>query len=253
MYGASDQMHFFHGDGPAGNQKGGHYFCPSCHIHLCQTDDITCTYQQKIKSYAEKQSLILAGKVGSNSLSYLEKLTVVELKYELRSRNIDAKGFKNTWKDITPLSKKVLREVKRMPILLLNNPLSDLSSLGLANYEITLIEGMHDIANHIDNLLVELPNHLRPEDRSKMTHLLEILNQGNVVKRFCDKRKMLQVMKGYEIDGNVSKLLGTLCEIQRILYLGEDFRTPKEILRLYNVCFQHFVTMMKFEKLKMTR
>ena len=45
----SDQMHFFHGDGPActlaaGNQKGGHYFCPSCHIHLCQTDDITCTY-----------------------------------------------------------------------------------------------------------------------------------------------------------------------------------------------------------------
>ena len=140
-----------------------------------------------------------------------------------------------------------------MPILLLNNPLSDLSSLGLANYEITLIEGMHDIANHIDNLLVELPNHLRPEDRSKVTHLLEILNQGNVVKRFCDKRKMLQVMKGYEIDGNVSKLLGTLCEIQRILYLGEDFRTPKEILRLYNVCFQHFVTMIKFDKLKMTR
>ena len=116
----SDQMYFFHGDGPvcaleAGNQKGGHYFCPSCHIHLCQTDDITCTYQQNIKSYAEKQSLILAGKVGrSNSLSYLEektlpfeKLTVVELKYELRSRNIDAKGFKNTWKDLTPLLKKV--------------------------------------------------------------------------------------------------------------------------------------------------
>ena len=144
-----------------------------------------------------------------------------------------------------------------MSILLLNNPLSDLSSLGLANYEITLIECMHDIANHIDNLLVELPNHLRPEDRSKMTHLLEILNQGNVVKRFCDKRKMSQVMKGlqYEIDGNVSKLLGTLCEIQRILYLGEDFSTPKEILRLYNVCFQHFVlkNMIMFEKLKMTR
>ena len=70
-----------------------------------------------------------------------------------------------------------------MPILLLNNPLSDLSSLGLASYEITLIECMHDIANHIDNLLVELPNHLRPEDRSKLTHLLEILNHGNVVKQ----------------------------------------------------------------------
>ena len=112
MYGAFSSNAFFHGDGPAcaleaGNQKGGHYFCPSCHIHLCQTDDITYTYQQKIKSYAEKQSLILAGKVGrSNSLSYMEKLTVVELKYQLRSRNIDARGFKNTWKDLTPKGSK---------------------------------------------------------------------------------------------------------------------------------------------------
>ena len=80
------------------------------------------TYQQKIKSYAEKQSLILAGKVGRSNLSYLEektlpfeKLTVVELKYELRCRNIDAKGFKNTWKDLTPLLKKVLRGAIRMP------------------------------------------------------------------------------------------------------------------------------------------
>ena len=173
-----------------------------------------------------------------------EIFTVVELKSELRSRNIDVKGFKNTLKDLEPLLKKVLRGAKRLPILLLNNPLSDLSSLGLVNYEITLIECMHDIANHIDNLLVELPNHIRPEDRSKMTHLLGILNKEKLVKGCCDKRKiLLQVMKGlqYEIDGNGSKLFGTLCEIQRILYLGDDFRTPKEIRRLHNVCFQHFV------------
>ena len=191
----------------AGNQKGGHYFCPSCDIHFCQTDDIACTYQQKIKSYAEKQSLILAGKLGkSNSLSSLgkkalpfEKFTVVELKSELRSRNIDVKGFRNTLKDLASLLKKVLRGAKRLPV-----PLSDLSSLGLVNYEITSIECMHDIANHIDNLLVELPNHIRPEDRSKMTHLLGILNTEKAVKRCCDERKiLLQVMKGlqYEIDG----------------------------------------------------
>ena len=89
---------------------------------------------------------------------------------------------------------------------------------------------MHDIANHIDNLLVELPNHLRPEDRSKMTHLLEILNQGNVVKRFCDKRKILQVMKGLqcEIDGNVSKLLGTLVKYKGFYILGKTLGPPKK-------------------------
>ena len=66
---------FFHGDGPASafeaaNQKGGHYFFPSCDIHLCQTDDIACCYQQKKIYFAETQSLILGGKFGKcNSLS----------------------------------------------------------------------------------------------------------------------------------------------------------------------------------------
>ena len=62
----------------------------------------------------------------------------------------------------------------------------------------------------------------------------------------------------YKIDGDVHRLLRTLSEIQRILYLGDDFRTPKEILRLRNVCFEHFILLKKLiriEKLsaKMTR
>ena len=41
-----DVMRFFRGDGPAsalesGNQKGGHYFCPSCNIHIYNTHDIS--------------------------------------------------------------------------------------------------------------------------------------------------------------------------------------------------------------------
>ena len=49
-----DTMRLFHDDGPAvqfesGNQKGGHYFCPTCDIHACQTDDISYSYQLKLK------------------------------------------------------------------------------------------------------------------------------------------------------------------------------------------------------------
>ena len=44
-----------------------------------------------------------------------------------------------------------------------------------------------------------------------------------------------------KIDGKVHRFLKSLCEIQRILYLGDDFRTPKQILRLHNACFEHFV------------
>ena len=60
-----------------------------------------------------------------------------------------------------------------MPILLLNNPLKDLNQMGLGKYEIVMIECMHDIANHIDNIFEELPNHLKGEDKAKFTEMLE--------------------------------------------------------------------------------
>ena len=118
--------------------------------------------------------------------------------------------------------KNVLWGTKRLPILLLNNPLHDLNRLGLANYEITLVEYMRDIANHIDKILVELPNHLKSEDKVKMIELLAVLNKEKETKCCYDKQKiLLQVTKSlqYKIDGNVYKLLRTQCEIQRLLRL----------------------------------
>ena len=44
-----------------------------------------------------------------------------------------------------------------------------------------------------------------------------------------------------QINGKIDRLLMTLSEIQRILYLDEDFRTAKNNLRLHNWCFQQFV------------
>ena len=77
--------------------------------------------------------------------------------------------LKSTLKDLAPVLKKELQGVKRLPILLLNNP-------GLAKYEITLVECMHDIAHHIDNILVELPDHLKLNDKIKMNEMLDSLN-----------------------------------------------------------------------------
>ena len=181
-----DTMRFFHGDGPAaafeaGNQKGGHYFCPSCDVHSCQTDDIACCYQKKTKSFSEKRELIMQGNIGRiNSLRRktlpFEKLSISELQSELTSRKVDLEKFKATMKDLIPLLKRELRGIKRLPVLLINDPLSDLNQLGLAKYEITLVECMHDIAYHIDNILVELPNHLRPDDKIKFNEVLDALN-----------------------------------------------------------------------------
>ena len=251
----NDIMRYFHGDGPAtqleaGNKKGGHYFCPSCDIHICQTDDIACSYQHKTKSLADKQTFVLSGRIGKrntllrNTVPF-ERLSVPELKQELLSRKVDLNYLKDTMKDLVPTLKKVLRGVKRLPILLLNNPECNLSDLGLQHYEISLVECMHDIAYHIENILVELPNHIKkPEEKVLMTDLLSALNNEKEKKRCCDRRKCLLILTKqlhFKIDGNVHRLLRTLSEIQRILYLGDDSRTPKEILRLHNLCYEHFV------------
>ena len=60
-----------------------------------------------------------------------------------------------------------------MPILLLYNPLKDLNQMCLARYEIVMVECMHDIANHIDNILEELSNHLKGDDRERFTEMVE--------------------------------------------------------------------------------
>ena len=101
-----------------------------------------------------------------------------------------------------------------------------------------MVECMHDIAHHIGNILLELPNHLQLDDKIKINEMLDALNAEKEKKRCCDRR------------GDVHRFLRTLSEIQRILYLGDDFRTPKEILRLHNVCFEHFVLLKKLIQIK---
>ena len=59
-------IRFFHGDGPAiqfeaGNQKGGHYFCPNCDINYIQTDDINHCYQLPITTLFFKQKKVRWG------------------------------------------------------------------------------------------------------------------------------------------------------------------------------------------------
>ena len=103
---------------------------------------------------AEKQNLVVSGTFGKiNSLKKMtppfEKLSVSQLQTEFTSRKVNLKHLKPTLKDLGPVLKRELRGVKRLPILLLNNPLYDLNQLGLAKYEIAMVECMHGIAHHI--------------------------------------------------------------------------------------------------------
>ena len=252
-----DTMRLFCGDGPAmsmeaGNQKGGIFFCTSCSIHKCQTDNIACTYQQKHRSFSDRIQEVLKGRYGRYNSAVkkdthpFKNLTKEQLREELSSRKIDITGLKVTKKDLVPKLKSVLRGIIRVPILLINDPLADLLSIGLTKYEVAMLECMHDVANHIENILLELPHHLTEPHRGEVERDVKLLTKEKDLLRCCDKRRMLLILTEnleHKIDGKVHRLLKSLSEIQRILYLGDDFRTPREILRLHNCCFQHFVLM----------
>ena len=138
--------------------------------------------------------------------------------------------------------KKNLKGCIRVPILLKNNPLNNLSTLNLEKYESASIEPMHDIGGHIENIFVELPYHLSKEDREKFNEVWCMSYKQKEIQKNCDRRLSLLTVNLYrKINHKAICLLKTLVEIQRILYLDEEGRKPQEILRLHNSCFTHFV------------
>ena len=102
---------------------------------------------------------------------------------------------------------------------------------------------MHNVAGNIENVIEELPSHCSPADAKIINSHIAIYKAEKDKKRCCDKRLfLLQLTKCIyrKVNGKLYKMLKTLTEIQRILYLKDDFRTPKQILRLHNSCFEHF-------------
>ena len=258
----NDSLRMFKGDGPAvsfegGNQKNGYYFCPLCDVHKCLTDDISHCYQQHLRSIEDLQKRVLKGSIGKrNALrknaSPFDNLSVSELRAELIARNVDIGHMKSTKKDLHPVLKKTLRGTKRVPVLLFQKPTMDLKQLGLSRYELSMVECMHDIAGHIDNILEELPHHLKSEEKLIVNDILQVYYAEKNRKRCCDKRKILLYLTKalyLKINGNAYNLLKTLSEIQRILYLGDKSRNAKNILRLHLTCFRHFVYMKKVFRL----
>ena len=248
-----DNVRLFHGDGPAvafeaGNQKGGKYFCPCCDVHICLSDDIAHCYREKNKTFKSIREKVIQGKFGKiNSIRKdtcpFSKLTKDQMRSELISRKVDIRQLKNTKKDLEPVLKKTLKGVKRVPVVLFYNPLVDFDTICLTKYELCMVECMHDISGHIENIIEELPSHCSLEDQQIITSFIDVYNEEKDKKRCCDRRLfLLQLTKGIyqKVNGKIFKMLKTLSEVQRILYLGDDYRTPKQILRLHNSCFEHF-------------
>lgn len=152
----SDTMRVFHGDGPAaqleaGQQKGGHHFCPTCGIHASRCNDVAHCYYLESFTYKQRYEKVMDGKISKSLTSKqkfkpLENLSLDHLKIELKSRELSTEGNK---RDLHQRLKNELKGMIRVPALCYHDPSISLQDLNLNNYEIATVEPMHDIAGEI--------------------------------------------------------------------------------------------------------
>ena len=112
----------------------------------------------------------------------------------------------------------------------------------LESYEVLPCEPLHDVNNHIENLNIELPRHLKKEEKMLMEEVISLTFERKETKRGVDYRKSLikvTIALNGKINNDVYQILLSFCEIQHILYLEEANRTIENILRLHNQILLH--------------
>ena len=230
----------------AGQQKGGHYFCWACDIHCSNVKDYVYSSYRKIYSDQDRQKKIIKTsgsrrRSKGGSVKLYDKLDKDELTRELIEMDVDFDKY--TMKVLKEVLTKEMHGMQRVPSLLFNNPEGDINSLGLESYEILACEPLHDIMNHINNLCLELPHHVK--DKSELKDLIEATFNGKDSQRGVDQRssliKVYLFCKTNYPECPVTSILFTLCEIQKVLYQQEHGRTNENILHLYLQTFLHAI------------
>ena len=174
-----------------------------------------------------------------NKVAPFDGLKIDQIRSELRSRQYY--DFGKLKKDMAKDLHDILKGVQRVPSLLLLNPTQELSALNLDRYSILDSEPLHDVKGHLSNLFEELPKLLGKEHQDKCLKLMKS-KLGNKVSG-ADMRTaaielfvLLHQEKWSEL---VLDLLLSIVRTSQMLFLDEEKRSPKKVLRLYNCTWYH--------------
>ena len=241
-----DVLRFFSGDHPAqsverGCQQGGNFPCGSCGVRADMISDIAHSQTCQWRSLSEQQQIVLAGRHGSRpELKPFHHFKKDQLQAELQARGIFTEGLK---KDIMEAELMgILRGIQRVPSLLLQNPQQPLSALNLDKYTVLDCEPLHDIKGHLENLFSELLLLLRPEVAAACSSILDVTVTKQKAKG-SDYRMaailVLLCLLEHSQEGSSLILMQTIVEIMMVMYSNDEKRTPKQILRLFNITWLH--------------
>ncbi|CAG2231602.1 unnamed protein product [Mytilus edulis] len=197
----------------------------------------------------DRRAVFLKGeslvKIKQGNINPFQNLSKDELTEELECRGIDTFRLK-TKASLQEEMSDLLHGISRPPALLLHYPEKSLTESNVSCYEVLPCEPLHDISNVVQNIIQELPHHVKLKstklDLEKFCN--NTIGDKNQIKG-SDARlyaiKLSKFIENLQLDGkissDISQLINSLVEIINIAYSSVERRTPRQILRLYNQTF----------------
>ena len=171
-------------------------------------------------------------------VSPLDNLKINDLKTELERREENTANKKKP--ELEEMFTELRAGINNVPALLQKDPTVSISSLHLDRYEIRPTEPLHDIKDHLSNMIEEI----RAQGNVK-TQLEKVMSAmlSKETLRASDYRKavivLYKILSECNADSEIVHILRTGMEITELLYSSADKRTATTILRLHNISFQH--------------
>ncbi|XP_066926551.1 uncharacterized protein [Clytia hemisphaerica] len=252
-----DRIRFFKGDAPAcqveaGHQKGGHYFCWSCDVKADRNTDIGHTLQAKHQTLQDRIDVLIATShgrrcVANKSIDVLERMKVNAVVRDLMDRDVQLYGDEKA-DDYRKMLAEAYHGIHHLPFLLYGSKQTKLAAVGLEDYEVLGFEPLHGISGHIKNIYLEIPKHLKDNEKDLFDRAVKASFGSKQVKRAKDYRQSLidviQLVKT-KIEPDFLELMKQIAEIQEIAYADDKDRDIVKILRFHNVTFMHAMLMKK--------
>ena len=251
-----DVCRFFHGDHPsqeveAGEQIGGGYGCCGCtgastnyinHVGSLRATHITLE---------ERRKKVLEGPAGrerrNGGVHPFKNMSKEDLVRECKGCRLPTDGLLKP--ALEAQLKEDLKGIQRVPAISFPAQTTSMKELNLGSYEVIPVEPLHDLKEHINNILKELPKHLNDTESTLFEEAyLEAVLSTKEKLRGSDYRLCCVVLAlhlGNNCRLSIKRLLNTLAELCELLYAPAEKRTPRFILRLHNVAFSHVIAVRK--------
>ena len=154
---------------------------------------------------------------------------------ECKGRNLPTDGL------LKPALQSQLREelkgIQRVPALCFPDQSASMKDLNLTQYDVVPVEPLHDLKEHINNILKELPKHLTNEEKPLFEEAIEAVLSTKEKLRGADYRLcciVLAIHLGSNCRLTIRRLLYSLAELCESLYASSDKRTPWFVVAVQN-------------------